>query len=139
MPRPRQQPRQRARQWMTTAEYIASETEAQFQSWVLARAKEFNWLAYHTTFSIASARGWPDLVLVKPGHRVIYAELKRVGKKPTPEQQHWLDTLAAAAFTDVYVWRPTDRETVVQVLAAPASVVRARGAPHQLLVREERL
>ena len=56
----------------------------------------------------ADGAGWPDLVLVR-GERLIFAELKALYKKPTEEQEAWLQALRDAApygeFA-VYVWTP---------------------------------
>lgn len=61
---------------------------------------------YHTHRSQHSPAGFPDDVIM--GSRgVIYRENKREGNDPTPEQQRWLDGLAAHGY-DVGVWRPTD-------------------------------
>lgn len=50
--------------------------------------------------------GFPDLVLVRRPD-IVFAELKRDGEKPTPEQQAWLDEFRACGLR-VYVWRPGD-------------------------------
>jgi hypothetical protein len=74
--------------------------------------------------------GFPDLVLVRRRDaRLIFAELKRdrTGHEHrlTPEQNAWLDDLRAVADhldegtvagVEVYVWRPSDLETVKEIL-----------------------
>lgn len=96
-------------------------TESQWQHHVIHLAKGFGWATYHTRFSIGSDSGWPDLALVKPGEEVIYVELKREGKKkdiePTALQQMWLDRLASALGTKVFVWRPRDSTEIVSILS----------------------
>jgi hypothetical protein len=69
-------------------------------------AADLGLLRYHTHDSRRSASGWPDLVLVGP-RGVLYRELKREGKKPTPAQQVWLDALQAAG-ANATTWRPSD-------------------------------
>jgi hypothetical protein len=53
-----------------------------------------------------NAPGWPDLVLVRRP-RVLFCELKREGSAPSPDQQAWLDELAACG-QEVYVWTNQD-------------------------------
>ncbi|HEV2256109.1 MAG TPA: VRR-NUC domain-containing protein [Streptosporangiaceae bacterium] len=63
-------------------------------------------LRYHTHDARRSPKGFPDLVLAGPGG-VLFRELKTQRGQPTPEQQQWLDALAAAN-ADVDIWRPAD-------------------------------
>ena len=63
-------------------------------------------LRYHTHDARRSPEGFPDLVCVGPGG-VLFRELKRQGKDPTPVQQRWLDALDAAG-ADADTWRPED-------------------------------
>ena len=79
-------------------------------------ASDLGWLTYHTRDSRKSDPGFPDLVLVR-GERIVMAELKLDGKKPTAVQQAWLDALARAASIEVYVWRPSDEDEVLAVLS----------------------
>ncbi len=89
-------------------------TEKTFQAQVEQLARTLGWLCYHTWNSIHSAKGFPDLVLVK--HRVIFAELKRSETgKLTADQQMWIDALKAAN-QEVYVWRPRDWDQIVRIL-----------------------
>lgn len=63
-------------------------------------------LRYHTHRSQHSPAGFPDEVLL--GRRgILFRELKRQGKHPTPDQQAWLDGLSAVGL-DADVWRPAD-------------------------------
>jgi hypothetical protein len=84
-------------------------------------------LAYHTFDSRRSASGFPDFVCVGP-RGVLYRELKRQDKKPTPKQQEWLDALSAAG-EDAGVWRPYDylSHRVARELAALAGLRVAGG------------
>lgn len=83
------------------------------------------------------AKGWPDLVLVRArDRRLIFAELKAEAGRLSDEQYRVLDLLRTLvfegkiyhgddAFTDlagmvprieVYVWRPSDLETIAEIL-----------------------
>lgn len=83
-------------------------TEDELQRAVIELARGLGWLVYHTHDSRRSQAGFPDLVLVR-GDRVLYRELKSTAGRIRPEQQVWLDALAAAG-ADVGVWRPVDLE-----------------------------
>ena len=100
------------------------ETEAGFQEAVMALAHTQGWLVAHfrpartdqgwRTPVAAEGAGFPDLVLVRD--RVIFAELKTERGRVRPEQQRWLDALAGAG-AEAVLWRPSDWETIVDVLA----------------------
>ena len=89
----------------------------------------------------ADGAGFPDLVLVKPGRPVVFAELKAKKNKLSPTQQEWIEALKAARVrgdqpsVGVYVWYPTDFDEVQEVLgqnaqlqlAAPLAPRRAAG------------
>jgi len=86
----------------------AQMSEATLQAQVLEAARLLGWLVYHTHDSRRSQPGFPDLVLVHPGkRRVLYRELKTQKGRIRPQQQVWLDALAAAG-QDAGVWRPAD-------------------------------
>ena len=89
-------------------------TESEFERQVKQLAATFSWSYYHTWRSIHSPVGFPDCVLAKPG-RLIFAELKSEVGKVSQKQQEWLDTLRAAG-QEVYVWRPSQFDEVVEVL-----------------------
>lgn len=77
------------------------------------------WLRYHTLRPKGSPAGFPDDVLLRDG-RLIFAELKREGERPSEEQTRWLHGLeAVAAALEVYVWRPRDLldGTIARILA----------------------
>lgn len=83
-----------------------TETEAQFQRAIVELSQALGWLVYHTWSSVNSARGFPDLVLIKPP-QLIYAELKSQTGKVSTDQRKWLDHLMACG-VEVYLWRPSD-------------------------------
>jgi len=53
-------------------------------------------------FSSPSNRGVPDRMILKPGGKVGFLELKSTGRKPTKLQQHWLDRLTDLGFKADY-------------------------------------
>lgn len=59
------------------------------------------------------AKGWPDLVLVRD--RVIFVELKTNKGRISDAQDEWIMALETAG-QEVYVWRPSDWDEVVEVL-----------------------
>jgi hypothetical protein len=58
--------------------------------------------------------GFPDLIGVK-GDRVIAAELKTAKGRLGPGQREWLDALAAAG-VEVFIWTPTDWDSIAATL-----------------------
>lgn len=59
--------------------------------------------------------GWPDLLLVRR-ERMVAAELKVGDRQATDDQKRVLSLLALAG-CEVHVWRPSDWDALVQVLA----------------------
>ena len=91
--------------------------EAALLTSVVVLAKRCGWLVYHTYDSRRSEAGFPDLVLVKPGHPVIFAELKRQDiKLPSGQQQAWLRSLGGATGVEAHLWRPDDWPTIEAIL-----------------------
>lgn len=96
-------------------------TEKQLQQAVIDLARTLGWRVAHfrsvpvkrgptvrwETPVAADGAGFPDLVLVRDGDRVIFAELKVSGNKPSAAQQGWLTSLRRAK-ADVHIW--TERE-----------------------------
>lgn len=92
-------------------------TEAEFQQRVIDTARLHHWRIAHFrpaptrsgrwSTPMQGDRGWPDLVLAKPG-RLIIAELKTDHGKLGPGQQDWLTVLAPHA----QLWRPADWEAI---------------------------
>jgi hypothetical protein len=60
----------------------------------------------HNSDSRRAHSGWPDWVIGGP-HGIIVRELKKVGERPTPEQQAWL-TLMQESGWDAGLWTPRD-------------------------------
>lgn len=82
---------------------------------VVDAARLFGWAAYHPFLSIHSPRGWPDLALCRPP-RLVLAELKSEKGKTTPDQERWLELLGGCDGVEVFLWRPSDFDTVMEVL-----------------------
>lgn len=81
-------------------------TEAAFQRQVVQFARLCGWTVYHTFDSRRSDPGFPDLVMVRAGRPVVYAELKTVAGRVRPEQAKWLELLRLTP-SQVFLWRPT--------------------------------
>jgi len=94
---------------------VAGETsEAAFLEQVRRVASDYGWLPYHTHNSKRSEPGFPDLVLVR-ADRLVFAELKRVKGRISPDQGKWIWALRRAG-REVYVWRPVDWDTIHEAL-----------------------
>src|SRR5262245_766911 len=72
------------------------------------------WLYYHTWRSDHSPAGFPDLIAVRGG-RLLAAELKRERGRLTAAQAQWRDALMAAGI-EWHLWRPSDRDAVLEAL-----------------------
>ena len=102
------------------------QTEAQFQQAVqqLATSLKWDWMhvrpslnarnVYTTAVSGSLGSGWPDLVLCRGG-RLIFAELKAEKGKLSANQIRVLNLLESAGH-DVFCWRPSDWETIMETL-----------------------
>ena len=79
-------------------------------------ARLCDWLVYHTRDSRRSARGFPDLTMVRDG-RLVFAELKTNRGSLTRPQKQWIGRLAVSVpGIEVYLWRPRDWPTVERTL-----------------------
>jgi hypothetical protein len=94
------------------------ETERDFLARILAVARAQGWTSYHTFDSRHSAPGFPDLILAKPGHRLLCVELKTSKGKPTIEQMQWLSILQQTLTPQVALWRPNDWDSITAILSA---------------------
>lgn len=110
--------------WPTPAASRDALPEKTFLSEVRRLAKAAGWIAYHTHDARKSEEGFPDLVLARPRTatspgRLIFAELKSGKGKPTHAQATWLSILAhTVPAVEVYMWRPTDLDTILDILSA---------------------
>ena len=92
-------------------------SEAEFMRQVVQLARLLGWWVHHAHISRGGEAGLPDLVMVKAGRPVVYAELKTERGKVTPEQQAVLDLLRTTP-SQVFLWRPTDWDEIQRVLGA---------------------
>lgn len=98
----------------------ATVSEQDFQRQVVAAANLLGWAVYHTWNSQHSPDGYPDLTLAKAEHPVIFAELKSESGQLQSAQIHWLDTLKQCPGVEVYLWRPSDIDTIITLLGDQA-------------------
>lgn len=89
-------------------------TEKAFQAQVIRLAELHGWMVYHTFDSRRSAKGFPDLVLVRYTHHpcLIFAELKTERGRVSVAQSVWIRALQVVAakcpnLMGVFVWRPS--------------------------------
>jgi hypothetical protein len=73
------------------------------------------WLYFHVWNARHSPAGYPDVTAVR-AERLVFAELKRVGKVPTVEQQRWIDALQGVKQIETYVWTPADMDAMLAIL-----------------------
>jgi len=65
----------------------------------------------------ADGKGFPDLIMVNPHQkRLIAIECKANGKKPTPEQEEWLEVFDYVPGCESYILRPSDFDEVQEIL-----------------------
>lgn len=106
-------------------------TEAELQAQIMELATITGWRFLHVRKSIGrrdgrrgwqtttNLKGWPDLLLWKPG-RIVAAELKSDTGQTTPEQRDVLGSLAAAG-VECFVWRPCDWAEIGSTLGRRAA------------------
>jgi hypothetical protein len=90
-------------------------TEKDLMRNVTQLAQTLGYQVYHPWLSIHSERGFPDMVIWKPG-RFILAELKNEKGKLTDSQEEKIASLKACGVVEVYIWRPSQWDELVQVL-----------------------
>lgn len=103
---------------MSPRNRVPAESEADFQRWFIGVARLAGWKVCHFRPGKTQRGRWitavqgdvgaPDVILAKDG-RVLLAELKREGGKPTPEQVAWLAALGGHG----RLWRPENREAIL--------------------------
>lgn len=91
-------------------------SEKQFQAQILQLARINGWKAYHTHDSRRSAKGFPDLCLVRPPV-VVFAELKSEAGKLRPEQAAWLEDLGRCKRVHTALWRPSSWTEIQKTLS----------------------
>ena len=95
--------------------------ESDFQEWLRQLALTYGYMYYHTHKAINSPSGFPDTVMVRlePSPRLIFAELKiddLKNSQPSPSQWAWLNVLQHVPSIECYLWRPSDRDDIEEVL-----------------------
>jgi hypothetical protein len=89
-------------------------SERQFQRQVEDALRLFGWRFYHTWNSFNSARGFPDVIAVRPP-RAVALELKSAKGKVTPDQQAWVTAMAESGI-EAGIWRPEDWDEFAELL-----------------------
>lgn len=98
-------------------------TEDQFQKQIIDLAHLYSWKIAHFRPALtekgwrtpvsADGAGFVDLVLVRD--RVIFAEIKSKSGRLTDQQRDWGVALLAAD-AEYYTWRPSDWDSVMEIL-----------------------
>jgi hypothetical protein len=114
---------------------LRGEDEAKLEAFVVRVAHTYGWCGFHVSFSHGSVTGvhmlgqgddhydsdgWPDWVFVR-GQRIIFRELKGVGKYADANQRRWGAALVAAG-QDWKVWKPSDSEEIVATFSGRSAV-----------------
>lgn len=73
------------------------------------------YLYYHTHRAQHSPAGFPDIIAIR-GNRLIVAELKREGEKPTEAQANWLAAFEGIVHITVGLWRPSDLDHALAII-----------------------
>lgn len=108
-----------------TRSIAQKEIETDFATWVEDLLHSFGYFLAHfrpaktdkgwRTAVSCDGAGFPDYIAVKPS-RCIVAELKSEIGTVTPEQRRWLDLFAGVEVVETYLWRPSDREEIEQIV-----------------------
>ena len=89
-------------------------SEADFQAQIVKLATTRGWRVKHEYDSRRGDPGWPDLRMLRPP-RAIDVEVKTEKGRLSKDQREVLDLLAACGQV-VYLWRPSDWDTIVEIL-----------------------
>ncbi len=117
--------------------WVATVTEAQFQTRLILHARALNYEIYHHTTAggkcrqcgarvtggrIVTSKGWPDLVIARADPpRMIIAELKSQTGRMRPDQHKWRRILEANG-AEYFLWRPSDWEDITRILESDERV-----------------
>src|SRR3990167_3692834 len=104
---------------------IKAVTEAEFALQVEQLFNLFHWHWAHfrparteqgwRTPVAGMGKGFPDYIAIR-GNRLLVIEIKSEKGEPTLEQEEWLDKFLGGGNTFVYLWRPSDYESIVEEL-----------------------
>lgn len=97
-------------------------SEQELERIVRDLARVNNWRLFHAWRSDHSPAGFPDICAVR-GPRLIFAELKTMKGRVTPEQRAWLDDLEKVPGVEVFVWKPRDLDEIEAILGPDVVVV----------------
>lgn len=99
-------------------------SEREWQDQVIDLMHVFGWRVAHfrpaktergwRTPVQADGQGFPDLIAAR-GNRLLAVELKAEKGKLSPQQAVWVESFAQTP-AEVYVWRPSEFETVHRIL-----------------------
>lgn len=101
-------------------------TERAFQRAVVRYAQGRGWRVFHASRAQfkggqwvtpygGDGKGFPDLLLLRPP-RLVIAELKADAGRLRTEQRAWLAAFGQVPCAEVYVWRPSDWASIVEIL-----------------------
>lgn len=90
--------------------------EAAFHAYVVELAELLGWWIWHDRDSRGNRAGLPDLILVRPP-RVLFVELKTETGRTRRDQAEVLSMLADCPGVETYLWRPSQRAELEQILA----------------------
>lgn len=91
--------------------------EGRLLAWTIAFAKSRGVLSIRLSFARGIAAGWPDAMFLLPQGRVLFIEFKRPGAKPSPLQEHRLETLRELGFNAIWAdSRDTARSAILQAM-----------------------
>ena len=65
--------------------------------------------------ALSGHQGFPDYIAVKSSRLLVF-ELKSEKGKVIPQQEGWLEVFRATGMVEVYLWRPSDFEKIVECL-----------------------
>jgi hypothetical protein len=65
--------------------------------------------------ALSGSKGFPDYIAVR-GNRVICAELKAEKGRLTEYQKDWINLLEQTGKIEVFVWRPSELDKIVDTL-----------------------
>ena len=95
-----------------------TELEKDFQERVCHLARLYHWRIYSIPDSRrVSMAGYPDLTMWNVQQkRLIFAELKREKGKVSESQKIVLSELGQLIQCEVYVWRPSDWDSIIDIM-----------------------
>lgn len=85
----------------------ATLTEKQFQSLVMGELRREGFITYHVHDSRKTTAGFPDVIAINTGRRLLLApELKVRDNQPTAAQLTWIEAFQSVEKVWSGVWRP---------------------------------